>query len=175
VKRLEFKPRSEGGGLVDPDVPVNDPRLLWRRKAGPNGEDLPPAATTFIEFVILLLRAGKGPEPIVLSIAGTNKENRLASDQLTTFIKLCHAPIYAQLYTVDTRVPAKNDKGTFGVPTIKEKGWVPKDTPAGAQLYAYAEQFAQELKGKTIIVDRDPGADDFDPANLEHAGAGSEM
>jgi hypothetical protein len=171
VKRMQFKPRAEGGGLLDPDVPPGDPRLGWRRGEGPNGEDLPPQATTFVEFVILLLRPGKAPEPIVLSIAGTNKHNRRASDQLTTFIKLRNAAIYAGLYTVDTKVPAKNDKGTFGVPTIKNAGFIPKDTPAGAALFEFAKQFHESLEGKNIIVDREADVDDSMAANPEEGGS----
>ncbi|MCR4300855.1 MAG: hypothetical protein NUV51_04530 [Sulfuricaulis sp.] len=157
VRRIEFIPRSEGGGIVDMDVPPNDPRLAWT--VAEDGARVPPAATTFVEFVILMLRPGKAPEPIVLSIKGTNKFNRRASDQLTTFIKLRHAPIYAGLYTV-TGGQEKNDKGTFGVPVIKNAGFIPKDTPAGAALYAYAEEFHRSLEGKTIVVEREPGSDD---------------
>ena len=131
TRRIEFIPRSEGGGIVDMDVPPNDPRLKWTVE---DGVKRPPRATTFIEFVVLLLRPGKQPEPIVLSIKGTNKHNRRASDQLTTFIKLRKPPISSGLYKVHTSKPAKNDKGTFGVPTIKNAGFIPIDKPAGAAL-----------------------------------------
>ena len=175
VRRMEFTPRSEGGGLVDPDVPANDPRLQWT-KSSPEltKADVPPVATVFVEFVILLLRPGKAPEPIVLSIKSTNKHNRRASDSLTTFIKLRNAPIYAGLYTVDTKVPAKNDKGTFGVPTIKNAGFIPKDTPAGSVLYKHAADFHNALKGKVIVVERDGEdveIDDSLAANQEGAAA----
>lgn len=170
VRRIEFVPRSEGGGIVDMEVPAGDERLKWTFE---DGEKRPPRATTFIEFVILMLRAGKQPEPIVLSIKGTNKHNRRASDQLTTFIKLRNAPIYAGLYKVDTKVPAKNDKGTFGVPTIKNAGFIPMDTPAGAALFAFAKQFHDSLAGKNIVVEREAGDDgdaEFDTNAMENAG-----
>lgn len=157
TRRIEFIPRSEGGGIVDMDVPPNDPRLRWTVE---DGIKRPPRATTFIEFVVLLLRSGKAPEPIVLSIKGTNKHNRRASDQLTTFIKLRNAPIYAGLYKVDTHIPAKNDKGTFGVPTIKNAGFIPIDKPEGKALFEFAKQFHNSLEGKTIVVDRDLGGED---------------
>jgi hypothetical protein len=165
VRRIEFIPRSEGGGMVDPDVPRDDPRMKWTVDEA--GNRLPPVATEFVEFVVLLLRQGKAPEPIVLSIKTTNKWNKRAADQLTTFIKLRNAAIYAGLYTVDTKVPAKNDKGTFGVPTCKNAGFIPVDTPHGQALFEYAKQFHDSLQGKTIVVAREPGADDFDPAAME--------
>lgn len=158
TRRIEFKPREEGGGVVDMDVPPNDPRLDWT--TDDEGNRIPPQATLFTEFISVLLRPGKPPEPIVISIKHTNKENRRAAENLTTFIKLRNAPIFAGLYTIDTSIPAKNDKGTYGVPTIKNKGFIPLDTPAGKALYDYVEKLAMSLEGKEVIVDREPGADD---------------
>lgn len=171
VRRIEFTPRSQGGGMVDPNVPANDPRLRWSWSTDDHSgkADVPPKATVFVEFVVLLLRAGSAPEPIVLSIKGTNKHNRRASDQLTTFIKLRNADIYAGLYKVDTLTPAKNDKGTFGVPTIKNAGFIPIDAPAGKALFEYAKEFHEALKGKVVVVNREPGADDVDGGGGEPA------
>jgi len=173
VRRMEFTPRSEGGGLVDPDVPAGDPRLKWT-KSSPEltKADLPPVATEFVEFVVLLLRKGVAPEPIVLSIKTTNKWNKRASDQLTTFIKLRGTAIYSGLYTVDTKVPAKNDKGTFGVPTCKNAGFIPTGTPTGKALYEFAKAFHESLVGKTIVINRDGNeVDDSMAANPEGAAA----
>lgn len=172
VRRIEFVPRSEGGGIVDLNVPKDDDRMKW--SVGEGGVRIPPKATEFVEFVVLLLRPGKAPEPIVLSIKTTNKWNKRASDQLTTFIKLRNAPIYSGLYTVDTLTPAKNDQGTFGVPVCKNAGFIPKDTPAGAALFNFAKEFHEALQGKTIVLERDGDVDDSMAANPEEAGA-SEM
>ena len=167
VRRIEFRPRTEGGGVLDLDVPINDPRMKWTVV---DGMRQPPRATTFVEFIIMLIIPGKAPEPIVLSIKGTNKHNRRASDQLTTFIKLRGTAIYSGLYKIDTLVPAKNDKGTFGVPTIKNAGFIPVDTPLGAALYNHAKKFHDSLKGKTVVINREPGDDDFDTDAMD-AGA----
>jgi hypothetical protein len=166
VRRIEFTPRSEGGGIVDLDVPRDDVRMQWTEDA--RGNRVPPVATEFVEFVILMLRAGRQPEPIVLSIKTTNKWNKRASDQLTTFIKLRGAAIYSGLYTIDTKTPAKNDKGTFGVPTLKNAGFIPVDTPQGAALYQHAKKFHESLEGKMIVVDRE--VDDSMAANPEDSG-----
>lgn len=171
IRRIEFVPRSEGGGIVDMDVPPNDPRLKWTVE---DGVKRPPQATTFVEYVILMLRPGKQPEPIVLSIKGTNKENRRASDKITTVVKL-RPPIYASLFKIDTQVPAKNDKGTFGVPRIKDAGFIPKDSPAGAALFAFAKNFHDSLEGKEIVVNREPGEDDFDTGETASTGDAADM
>lgn len=166
IRRIEFRPRSEGGGVLDMNVPFNDPRLEWTVEGD---ERKPPRATTFVEFVILLLRSGRAPEPIVLSIKGTNKHNRRASDQLTTFIKLRDSAIYSGLYTVDTKVPAKNDQGTFGVPRIKNAGFIPVDTEAGKALYGFAKNFHDSLEGKEIIIEREEIDENetFNPEEME--------
>jgi hypothetical protein len=173
VRRIEFVPRSEGGGVVDPDVPKGDPRLRWT-KSSPNlpRADRPPAATEFHEFVVLMCRKGKPPEPIMLSIPQKNKWNRAAADKLNSVAKIRRATIYASVFSVDTKVPGKNDKGTFGVFTVRDLGFIPKDTPLGAALYKHAEDFYNSLEGKVVSTSRaDDEVDDSMAANPE-VGAG---
>jgi hypothetical protein len=172
VRIIEFRPREEGGGIIDLDEPRNDKRTRWTKNPA-TGEKLPPVATEFLELVVLLLRPGKMPEPLVLSIKTTNKWNRKAADQMTTFIKLRNAPIYSGMYTVASG-PEKNDKGTFGVFSVRNAGFIPKETPAGKALYDYAEKFAKSLEGKTIVVERDETHDDsFDTEQFEAEAAGN--
>jgi len=175
VRRIEFTPREEGGGVVDMDVPPGDPRLKFTK--GPGGERIPPRATTFTEFVVLLLRKGQQPEPIVLSIKETNKFNRRASGNMNTFIKLRNAAIYSGLYTVSSK-PEKNDKGTFGTYVVKNAGFLNIDQPSGAKLHAYAKKFAESLEGKQIVVNRDTSMHDaesdtdFDTERMDREAAG---
>lgn len=155
VKRIEFKPRSEGGGVLDMDVPLGDPRLEWTEDE--SGKRIPPRATKFVEFVIVLFKP-TGPEPIVLSIKDTNKFNRRAHDRLTAFIKSKNAPIYSVVYSVKV-VPEKNDKGIFGVFVIDQVGWL-KDKKTAEN----AKEFHEALKTKKVQVAREPGDDDIDGA-----------
>jgi hypothetical protein len=171
VRRIEFVPRNEGGGIVDMDVPLGDKRLAWTRDPV-SGDKRPPIATKFTEFVILMLRSGKRPEPIMLSIKDTNKFNRRASDQLTTFIKLRGAAIYAGLYSIASK-PEKNDKGTFGTPVVKNAGFINVDTPLGKKLYDHAAHFAASLDGKNLVVNRDT-TDDSDSASFDTAAMDAE-
>jgi hypothetical protein len=158
VRYIEFRPRSEGGGVLDLNVPANDPRTQWTSE---DGIRVAPAATHFVEFVVLLLRAGEQPAPIVLSIKTTNKWNRGAATSLSSFIKLRNDAIYGGVYTVQSK-PEKNDKGTFGVYVIHNAG---KASPIVREV---GKTFHDSLKGKTLVVDRDPGADDdFDTAAMD--------
>lgn len=164
VRYIEFTPREEGGGVVDLDVPANDPRTQWTTEIV-EGHKVrhPPAATKFVEFVILLLREGKAPEPIVLSIKDTNKWNRAAHTTLTSFIKLRNDAIYGGIYRVTSR-PEKNDSGIFGVYGIENAG------RAALPIRELAKQFHESLAGKQIVVDRGTADEDGDAAAGEDAG-----
>lgn len=171
VLYIEFEPRVKGqpggGGVIDLDVPHGDDRTKWSTV---DGVKQPPRATRFVEFVVLLLQPGKVPEPVVISIKETNKFNRRAAEQLTAFIKFRNAAIYAGLYQVTTK-SEKNDNGTFGVYVMKNAGFIPVDTPSGAALYKFAEDRSKALEGKTIVVNREPGDEDFDAETLEAESA----
>lgn len=166
VKRIEFE-GDERKVPVDLNVPANDPRMFWT-KDPETGKGVPPRAVKFVEFIVLLIHDdGRAPEPVVMSIQETNKFNKRAHERLSGFIKMRNppAPIYAGLYTVTSK-SEKNDQGTFGVFWIDNAGYV-----QDANLYAYAKKFSESLKGKQIVVERQPGEDDgFDPARYETGG-----
>jgi hypothetical protein len=157
VRRIEFIPRDEGGGVRDMDVPANDPRMNFTEDE--EGNRMPPVATKFDEYVILVLREDAEPDAVVLSIPHRNKWNREAAKKLNTFIVGLKtkdkkpAPIYGGLYTLSV-VSAKNDKGTFGVFSVKQAGY------PNAQIYAAAKELHEKLQGKNIVTEREPGDDD---------------
>lgn len=171
VRLIEFDPENRGVPL-DLEVPPGDPRTKWTRNG--EGKKVPPRATRFSEFVILMMRDGQPPDPIVLSIKETNKYNRKAAERLTGFIKMRNppAPIFAGFYTVLSK-PEKNDSGTFGTYVIANAGYVQDE-----RVYRYAEKFRESLEGKTIVVQREAGddADTFDVEELERQNAaGADM
>jgi hypothetical protein len=179
VRRIEFIPRDEGGGIKDTNVPIGDPRCEWTE--GADGERLPPVATKFVEFVALLLDENGNTSPeqaIVISIKDTNKFNRRAAERLTGFIKMKQKPIYAGLYTIASK-SEKNDSGTFGVPVINQAGLLDNPTVDDATwkrnkaLYQIAAAFAASLEGKTITVEREPGDEPFDPDAFDTAAMDS--
>lgn len=173
VTRIEFDPNDRKVPL-DRNVPAGDPRLKWQ------GNE-PPRATEFMEFVSLLIRPGKAPEPVVVSIKTTNKQQRAAAKLWTTYIATRNAAIYTGLYHVSSKIEkGKNKKGEdtlYGVFIVKNAGFIPlenKDgTPhaSGVALSKFAKDFHDSLAGKTIKVDREVGADDndtsFDTATMD--------
>jgi hypothetical protein len=161
--RIEFDP-NDRTVPIDRDVPAGDPRLKWTKDA--NGKGVPPRATEFAELVCLLLRPGKPPEKIVVSIKQTNKQMRAAAKLWRTHIALRGTKIYTGLYTLTTKIiTGKNKDGQptiYGVFIEKNAGFIPSETPAGAALLAYARDFAASLEGKKIIVERETEEVDVD-------------
>lgn len=161
---IEFNPRDAGGGVKDMDVLPGDPRTKFR-KDEVTGKSIPPIATMFYDYVILLLPT---LEPVGLSLKSTGLK---AARSLNGLIKLRSAPLYAGRYTM-TVGRETNPKGTYGVYTFDNSktmdaqasmpGWPSKD------VYDKAKAAYLSLKGKTINVEREPGDDDtFDPDSMQ--------
>ena len=153
---IEFKPRADGGGIVDMSVPWNDKRATEWRKI--DGKDMAPAATRFTEYVILILGADGETEPVVLSIKHTNKFNRRTAEEMNRLVLMYASqgaksvPLYGVIYEVTSR-SEKNDNGTFGVPVIKAAGFVPNNV-MGQMLFERASQYHESLKDKNIDIER---------------------
>jgi hypothetical protein len=180
VTWIEFDP-NDRNVVLDRHIPPGDPRREWSRGTGPDGEDEAPRATEFVEFVCLLLRPNKLPERLVVPIKTTNKQMRAAAELWTTYIDNRNGPIYSGLYQLTSQmIRGKNKKGQdtlYGVFVVKNAGYIPKDTPAGAMLFEYAKHFHLAAKGKPVVADRAGGTDDvavddtsFDPEELEAQG-----
>lgn len=154
VRYIEFRPRDEGGGVLDLNVPANDPRTQWTVEMIDGQKTrVPPKATKFVEFVVLLLRPNKQPEIIVLSIKDTNKWNRAAHTSLSSFIKLRNDDIFGGVYTVTSK-PEKNDQGMFGVYVVQNAG------RAAGPIRELGKTLHASLDGKNIVVDRGLGEED---------------
>lgn len=175
VQRIQFDPNDKKV-VLDKKVPAGDKRLDWTN--GADGKGIPPAATEYVEYVSLLLRPGKVPEPIMVSIKTTNKYQRATAKLWNTFVVMRGAAIYRGLYTLVSKI----EKGTnkegqetlFGVFVVKNAGFIPSDLPAGQALIAYAKGFHERLAGKTIVVNREAPDEEesFDPEKIEGAGKG---
>lgn len=151
VTRIEFD-RNDRKVPLDRNVPAGDPRLQW-------DGDQPPRATEFVEFVCLLLREGKAPEKVVVSIKTTNKYMRAAAKLWTTLVVMREATIYAGYYHLSSKLEkgktADGQDTNFGVFVVKNAGFIKLGTPFGDALYRYAAEFAASLEGKTIVTERE--------------------
>jgi hypothetical protein len=149
---IEFRDRKEGGGVVDIDVPANDPRCRFTKNE--KGESVPPKATKFLDFIIRILREDGTWELASLSFKGIMLKDAMG---FNTLIKLRNAPVYAGKYTL-TAVMDKNAKGDYAIYRVtnsekmdqntSRKGWVNK------ALFEEGKQMFDALKTKTIDIDR---------------------
>ncbi len=169
VSRIEFDPRDKKV-ILRRDVPASDPGLQWLKDA--NGEDQAPTVTTYVEFTCLLLRKGKAPERIVVSIKTTNKFQKAAAELWTTHIAFRPTAIYTGMYTLESRIEkGKNRKGEdtlFGVFVEKNAGFIPTESPAGAALLKMAKAFHEQVKDVNVETAREEDGDpSFDTARMD--------
>lgn len=166
-KGIEFAPRSEGGGIVDRDVPLNDPRMQFT-KDPETGKSVKPVATKFYDFVIYLVET---QELVALSFAGMGLK---VATTLYGYIQGRDADIYTGLYTIESK-PAKAAGGPYQAHVVKNFGWV---TPE--ENVEKMKSMHDGLLGKNVDLghERAAGADDgagegdtsFDPEKLERGG-----
>jgi hypothetical protein len=153
---VEFYPRTEGGGIKDITVPPNDPRTQFTTD---NGKSVPPVATQFYDFVIMMLPV-KGGDPMSNMIALSFKSTGLkVARQLNGLMRYRDAPSFTGKYILTTGMQ-RNPKGTFAVYQVANAGWVDEETGK------LGEQMFDALKDREIKIDIDDQPDDA----VEHAG-----
>lgn len=149
---IEFNPMEAGGGIKDFNVPVDDPRMQF----GPGGEK--PKATKLYDY-LLLVRPIDESNPIASVIALSLKGSGLkTAKQLNGLIRTRNAPIHSGVYRLSTSI-TKNAKGTFGVMSVSNAGWV---TEEEFKLCTVAfETFRDKVVDfGTVDEEREPGSDD---------------
>ena len=152
-KHIEFTPLDQGGGVKDFNVPNDDPRTQFTTDA--EGKSVPPVATKFYEFVVLLLPS---LEPIAMSFKSTGLK---VAKQLNSYMKLRSGPSFMGKYRLTTST-AVSPKGTYAVYQIRNAGNVDEET------YRFAESVYESFKDRVLVVDRehpevrDEGAGDTD-------------
>lgn len=155
---VEFFPREQGGGIKDMSVPSSDPRTLFTVDS--NGKPVPPAATKFYDFVVLMFPLQGDPMErlIALSFKGTMLKT---ARQLNGLMKYRNAPSFAGRYTLTTAM-TKNAKGMFAIYQVKNAGWVDEAT------FHLGEQLYDAIKDRTLTIEREPGEEetDFNPSNM---------
>lgn len=151
-KYMEFTPREQGGGVIDANVPANDPRTLWT--TGPDGKPVKPRATKIYDYVLVLLPS---MEMLAFSLSSSGLKTATALNGLIAFRK---APIYMGKYSVTASVKA-GPKGQYFAHVIKNAGWIPE-----AIMPAVKDMF-ERIKDQTLDIARDEDTT-FDPEALEN-------
>jgi hypothetical protein len=119
---------------------------------------MPPAATKFYDFIVLLLPGGAVPpdlpvEQRVVALSFKSTGLKIAR-QLNALMSLRNAPSFLGRYALGS-AQERNSKGTYFVFTVANADWVTKEE------FQYAEQLFNSVKDKVLNVEREPGSDDF--------------
>ncbi len=167
-RAVEFRPIDEGGGVLDPDVPLNDARMKW----GENGEK--PTATLFMDFLAILVPdeatgIGRLLEDRLIALSFKSTGIKVAK-QLNGLIALRNDDIYAGVYriTTDTKLKPQPHK----IYKVQNAGWAgPKSKELGRETYLAVK----DLDAGTIDRDANPNDDPdaFVPAAFEDGGSGT--
>lgn len=145
-RAMEFRPVDQGGGVIDPNVPLNDPRLLWEG-------DKKPVATLFRDYLALLLPSR---ELIAISFKSTGIK---VAKQLNGLITFRRRPIFAGRYVIATALEMKPQP--HRVYRVDNAGWVSKEDAM------YGEGMWDAVRDMDREIDR-AGVDDdsFDPDKM---------
>lgn len=171
---IQFAPVEEGGGVIDFDVPANDPRTQFT--TGDDGKRVKPIATKFYDFLVWLVDQ---QEPAVVSMKGSQLKVAvqlngkiklpLKGELIDSSLKgqiLTDPPAWARTFSLST-VMQRRDQQAWGNYVLKqESGLTPPDVRNLCR--ALADSYAK----KNVIIERE-NPDDFEPAAYEAAVAGA--
>jgi hypothetical protein len=135
---VQFRPLSEGGGVIDPNVPLDDPRMMFGEPDA-TGRATKPVATKFYDFIILLLTDLDMQDPLqnVMALSFKSTGIKVAKYLNTLIAQRGKKSLYKGVYEVRSGSET-NAQGTFAVYKVKNAGWLKPESPAealAAELY----------------------------------------
>jgi hypothetical protein len=162
LRAMEFRPVEDGGGVLDPNVPLDDPRCQW----GPDGEK--PRATVFRDFMARIIIPQQAPDEQLIALSFKSTGIKVAKT-LAGLIAMRNHPMFVGLYRITTDVELKPQP--HKIYKVANAG---KVSVADAKI---GEDLFEALKNIDVSerIDRGGGPDDFDPEDLERAGKQSDM
>lgn len=152
-RAMEFYSIEDGGGVKDPDVPLNDDRLKW----GEDGEK--PQAMLFLDYIAFILPTR---EMISLSFKGSGIS---VARRLAGLIVMRNRPIYSGKYRITTGVELKPKP--HQIYKVENAGWVSEpDAIEGEQVY-------EAIRHMDVTIDRSTQVEETDNPNASAATAGA--
>lgn len=166
LRAMEFRSIDDGGGVIDPDVPIGDPRLAWGTSGDKRADK--PKATLFRDFLAVILPQR---EIIALSFksSGINAAKTLWG--LATYANRDCFAVQLRIFTGVKLTPKPHQ-----IYKVELANWVSEvDLKLGEEMY----EAVQTIDATMIDRGRDENPDDFNPAEYEAAavagGAASDM
>jgi hypothetical protein len=115
---IEFAPMEQGGGVVDPHVPLTDPRMLF----GANGEA--PQATRFYDYVLMINPGSPNEEMIAMSLARSGVR---AAKSLNGLFRMRGTAIFTGIYTAES-VSKTAQQGTYMGWRFRNAGFIAEES-----------------------------------------------
>lgn len=159
LRAVEFRSIDEGGGIVDPNVPLDDERLKWGNSG--NKKDDKPKATLFRDFLAVLDPEG-ARELIALSFKSSGIK---AAKELWGLAMGRNRDVFAGVYKISTGM--KLDPKPHYIYKVENDGWASQNAAVLGEEMAEA---VQAIKADRIDADGEPDADEFNPAEFEAQG-----
>lgn len=153
---IQFAPIEEGGGVIDMNVPLDDPRMQFTMEGG---KKVKPVATKFYDFIIVLL-GGTNVKPMTVVALSFKGGGLKVAKQLNGLVTMRDAALFKGVYKVEAKI--KQVPKPHYIYVIENAGW------AGPELEPLLEVAWKTFADKKIAIQREPGDDDFVPSELEN-------
>lgn len=153
LRAMEFKPIEQGGGVLDPNVPLGDPRLKW----GENGEK--PQATLFRDYIARIIFP-KQPEDEQLIALSFKSSGIRPAKQLAGKIAKRNHPMFVGLYRISSDINLKPQPHRVYVIEDARKVSV-ADAKIGEEMYEALKNINMAEKIDRLPTSEDPN--DFNP------------
>jgi hypothetical protein len=157
LRAMEFRSIDEGGGVVDPDVPLDDDRLKWGVSGDKKADK--PKATLFRDFLAVIL---PGREIIALSFKSSGIK---AAKTLWGLATMANRDCFSIRLRITTSV--KLDPKPHQIYKVEQAGWVSKDDFLLGEEMFEAVQTIDATK-----IHHEPTTDDEIPFEVPPGGAG---
>lgn len=148
-RNIQFRPMDEGGGVIDFDVPDDDPRAQFTTNEA--GERVKPIATKFYDYLVWL---PEQQELVVLSFKSTQIKSAIKLNGLLKLpLKiggrvLLEPPAWARTYTLTTRMEQDSQYSWVGF-NVATAGVTPQD------VREICSTLADRYIGKNVIIERE--------------------
>lgn len=125
-RAMEFRSIDEGGGVLDPNVPLDDPRLKWGNSGDKKADK--PQATLFRDFIAVIL-----PQRETIALSFKSSGIKVAKE-LWGLAMMRNKPVFAGKYLITTGVELKPKP--HHVFKVQNDGWVSQtDAMLGEQMF----------------------------------------
>lgn len=158
-RAMLYRSIDEGGGVIDPDVPLNSPLLKWGNSGDKKADK--PKATLFFDYVAILL-----PQRELIALSFKSSGIKVAK-ALAGLIAFRNKSMYAGKYKISTGTELKPKP--HKVYLVENAGWVSEED------YILGKQMYETLKNLDTVtmIQRDTDTS-FDVEEMERQAAAAE-